>query len=402
MLINVWHDAREVVNEVNGWQVIENGELSYDSDEDGFWLKNMGMFPHGETIVFQIKGIMQYDYNYDDHFCADVSVSAEEYDYYAYAHCPELLEFESDYENEEWYKAKRGEKVTINYRIKNLLNIPIEDMSIWFDKGFSCNSDYDALEETFLIEVSENITRLAPGEEKELKVTFVVPDNMISSRFSFVCGVDAFDEDFDSFLTLNYSWIDFKIDGGTLNPFSDVQTGDWFYPYCMNVYENGFMTGLNETTFGATVGLSRAQFATILYRLEGEPETEGLGNPFPDVPSGQFYTDAAIWAANNGIITGYENGKFGPNDMITREQMATILYRFLINAWGWSDDEFEFNVDEVLGKFPDAANVSGFAKKGMAWAIDWEIITGDGGKINPQGTANRAHCATIISRFWGM
>lgn len=175
--------------------------------------------------------------------------------------------------------------------------------------------------------------------------------------------------------------------------FTDVTSNDWFKDYVGYVNEKGLMRGLNETTFGPAQLLSRAQFAVILHRMEGEPEVayEAI---FPDVPAtGVFFTEAAMWANANKIITGYDNGNFGPADNITREQMAVMMYRYA------KAEGFDTSKAADLTTFPDASSVSAFAKEAIAWAIGEGLITGDQGNINPQGNASRAVCATIITRF---
>ncbi|MEE1196569.1 MAG: S-layer homology domain-containing protein [Lachnospiraceae bacterium] len=178
-------------------------------------------------------------------------------------------------------------------------------------------------------------------------------------------------------------------------PYTDVLETDWYYPYVKDVYLKELMTGLDYTTFGPVQNLSRAQFAVILYRMEGSPETSYEAR-YPDVPEGTWYTNAVIWASENGIITGYtHNGYFGPADDITREQMATMLYRYA------KYKEYDINTLADLSSYPDHELVSEFAQNGMCWCVENGIIRGDGitGKLMPQGKTVRAVCATMISRF---
>ena len=168
---------------------------------------------------------------------------------------------------------------------------------------------------------------------------------------------------------------------------------NWYYDAAGFVYERGIMTGMNETEFGPSVKLSRAQFATILYRMEGEPETTYDSAVFPDVADGQFYTDPVMWAKSTGIISGYEDGRFGPADEITREQMAVMMYRYAVMRG------LNTSAEGDMGGFPDAGQISPFAEKEMKWAVGTGLIRGDGGNVNPQGIAERAQCATIIMRF---
>ncbi|MBU3874742.1 S-layer homology domain-containing protein [Faecalicatena sp. AGMB00832] len=176
-----------------------------------------------------------------------------------------------------------------------------------------------------------------------------------------------------------------------IGQFQDIN-GGWFYEYVKYVYDRGIMTGLNQTTFGPTAILSRGQFATILYRMAGQPNVS-YSNVFPDVPQGAFFTLPVLWAYNNGIITGYNNGYFGPPDLATREQIATLMYRYAKSLGYDTSAKGDINV------FPDTNKVSGFAKEAMVWAVGSGIIKGDQGKLNPQGRLSRAQCATIITRF---
>lgn len=177
-------------------------------------------------------------------------------------------------------------------------------------------------------------------------------------------------------------------------PYSDVSDSDWFFKAVAFAKHQNTLTGLTPDTFGPNETLSRAQFATILYRCSSSPET-GYRELFNDVSDGMFYSKAVIWAYDNGVITGYENGSFGPADPVTREQMATMLYRYA-KQLGINTN----NNGAKMNSFPDAASVSSFATDAMAWVIDKELITGDQGKINPQGLANRAQCAVIMMRFF--
>lgn len=178
-------------------------------------------------------------------------------------------------------------------------------------------------------------------------------------------------------------------------PYRDVSPNSWYYDYVYDVYEKGLMTGMNETTFAPDVTLSRAHFATILWRMVGSPEVP-YTEKFPDVPEGQFYTTAVMWASENGIITGYtDSGLFKPADQITREQIAAMLYRYA--------SFIGENVSNTasLTSFSDNSKVSEFAKVPMEWCVAEGIISGDGvtGELLPQGNTSRAVCATIISRF---
>lgn len=176
------------------------------------------------------------------------------------------------------------------------------------------------------------------------------------------------------------------------NRFSDVSSSEWYYEYVEYVYKQGIMTGYNSTTFGVSNELTRAEFAVIIYRLAGSPSVS-YASVYSDVGKDAFYSLAAVWCQKNGIITGYENGMFGPSDSITREQIATIMYRYA------KYKGYDTSQRGDLSGFPDAGSVSGFATEAVKWAAATSLITGDQGNINPQGAASRAHCATIVTRF---
>ena len=178
-------------------------------------------------------------------------------------------------------------------------------------------------------------------------------------------------------------------------PFVDVSEDDWFYDAVYYNYFAGTMTGLNEDHFGPAQSLARAQFAVILYRMNDTPEVD-YEAIFPDVEDDVWYTDAILWAADTGVVTGYtDTGKFGPADLINREQMAVMMYRYA-SYKGYESDE-----SADISGYADAGKVSAFAKDAMEWAVGNGIISGknEGTILDPQGNATRAECATIIMRF---
>lgn len=177
-------------------------------------------------------------------------------------------------------------------------------------------------------------------------------------------------------------------------PFTDVEEDDWYYSYVRGVYEKEWMTGMTDTTFAPAENLSRAQFATILYRMAGCPEVSGESG-FLDVKEGEFYTDAVTWAKNAGVITGYNDTCFGPDDDITREQIATLMYRYA----QYQGKEILPGAD--LDKFPDGDKVSEFAEEAMKWCVSTGLIQGNGldQTLAPQDKVARAVCATIILRY---
>lgn len=176
--------------------------------------------------------------------------------------------------------------------------------------------------------------------------------------------------------------------------FADVSQGSWYYEYVSYVYEHGYMTGMNESVFDPAGNLNRAQFVTILYRVAGNPEVDNATR-FPDVPEGQFYTDAVAWASSDeiGVVYGYDDGRFGPTDDITREQMAVMLRRYAALSYDVSDRG-------DLNSFSDGQSVSGFADEAMRWTIAAEIISGNSdGTLAPQGMTSRAAAAAMLQRF---
>lgn len=177
-------------------------------------------------------------------------------------------------------------------------------------------------------------------------------------------------------------------------PYSDVSEAAWFYDDAAYLYLYEMMTGLTKERFGPAELICRGQVATILYRYAGEPDVAYSGY-FPDVAEGQFYTDAVEWAAANSIITGYDDsGLFGPADPVTREQLATLLYRFA------SKQNYVTLTEGDLTSFPDGNMVSAFAAEAMSWSVGEGIIRGYGdGTLSPQNTAERAVCAAMIRRF---
>ena len=174
--------------------------------------------------------------------------------------------------------------------------------------------------------------------------------------------------------------------------YNDVVAGDWFAEAVNYVTLTGRMNGTGDG-FSPNSNLTRAQMATVLYRMAGEPEGT-IENPFSDVADGQWYTDAVVWAAETGITVGTSADTFNPNDNVTREQMATFLYRF---AEYESLDPIEVTGD--LSAFPDADEVAGFATEAMTWAVGQKIIAGVDGNLAPDGTATRAQVATVLMRY---
>lgn len=177
-------------------------------------------------------------------------------------------------------------------------------------------------------------------------------------------------------------------------PYIDVNQSDWFYEAVLVNYENHLMTGMQNTIFAPYESLSRAQFATILYRMDGTPEVS-FDSRFEDVTADAWYANAVLWAAQNGIVGGYQDGSFGPADNITREQMALMMHRYAQYLMLDTAPRAE------LSGFLDAVHMSSFAIEAMQWSVQSGIINGknNGTLLDPQGHTARAECAAIIYRF---
>lgn len=175
--------------------------------------------------------------------------------------------------------------------------------------------------------------------------------------------------------------------------YNDVTAGDWFTPDVIYVTLTGLMNGTGDG-FSPNNNINRAQLVTVLYRMAGQPEVTGE-NPFTDVPDGQWYTDAVLWAAENGITDGTSETTFSPNDALTREQMATFLYRFANFEAG---EPIEVTGD--LSGYTDADLVADYAVDAMTWAVGEGVISGIGNNtLAPDNTASRAQMATVLTRY---
>ena len=176
-------------------------------------------------------------------------------------------------------------------------------------------------------------------------------------------------------------------------PFSDVRIADWFYNDVKYVYEKGMMAGTAADVFAPNATTTRAMIVTILYRLEGSPAVTGT-SAFVDVPAGQWYTDAVNWAAANQIVKGTSATTFAPNDSITREQMAAILYRYA------QYKGYDVTKQADLSGYSDNGQVSAYAKDALAWANAAKLINGmTDTTLAPQGNATRAQVSAILHRF---
>lgn len=176
-------------------------------------------------------------------------------------------------------------------------------------------------------------------------------------------------------------------------PFLDIPAGAWYESAVRYVYEKHMMSGTGEAMFSPDLATTRAMIVTILYRLEGSPAASNAP-AFTDVTDGQWYSSAIAWAATNNIVGGYGGGLFGPNDTITREQMAAILHRYA------QYKGYDVTATADLSGYVDAGSVSTWAQGAMQWANGAGLITGNSATtLNPLGAATRAEVATILMRF---
>jgi enterochelin esterase-like enzyme len=174
--------------------------------------------------------------------------------------------------------------------------------------------------------------------------------------------------------------------------FTDVNADGWYASAVNYCYDKGLMSGVSETSFEPDTTVSRAMLVQVLYSLENSPAVDLVS--FTDVSDGQWYANAASWAFSNGIISGYTNGRFGPNNPVTREQVALILYQY-VTSKGYDNSK---SADTAA--FQDNGQISSWAADSVKWAVGSGLISGKGDNIlDPQGTATRAEIATILMNF---
>ena len=210
-------------------------------------------------------------------------------------------------------------------------------------------------------------------KQSDTRYTFTMPDSKVEVEVSFVKTGETVQEP------------------DTMT-FSDVKAGDWFYDAVLYTYENGLMSGTGAAAFSPNQTLTRAMVAQVLYSMEGAPA--GGTSTFTDVAAGTWYASAVNWAAANGVVSGYGDGTFGPNDNVTREQVAMILYSFA------KSKGYDVSEKASLSSFADMSSVSTYAQEAMSWAAGAGLISGMGNNtIVPQGSATRAQFAVMLMQF---
>ena len=175
--------------------------------------------------------------------------------------------------------------------------------------------------------------------------------------------------------------------------FSDVREDDWFVEDVAYAYQNEWMNGIGNRLFAPDAPATRGTIVTILYRLEKEPSAAGSLD-FTDVEAGAYYAKAVRWASDNHIMNGYGNGKFGPDDIVTREQLAVVLYRYA------QYKKYDTAARESLSAFVDQKEISSYAVSAMSWAKAQGLINGTSSNtLSPKGEAARAQVAAMLHRF---
>ena len=177
-------------------------------------------------------------------------------------------------------------------------------------------------------------------------------------------------------------------------PFTDVPSNSWYASAVKYAYTNKIISGYNDYTFAPSDKVTRGMFVTILYNMSGKPAIKSKASKFKDVKdSKKWYYKAVLWASENGIVSGYDNGNFGPNDNITREQLAVMLYKYA--RYKGKDVSKQGNITT----FGDYKKVSSWATKQVKWAVGTGVITGSNGNLNPKGNATRAETASMIYKY---
>ncbi len=213
-------------------------------------------------------------------------------------------------------------------------------------------------------------------------------------------GIQLIVEDVDDMVEKDIDNLVITSDLGTVTlevslPFVDVDADDWFYDSVQFAYQNDLMAGTSDTTFEPHLGTTRGMIVTILHRLDGMPEAS-VANKFDDVADGEYYSDAVAWGNEHGIILGYNSENFGPNDTITREQLAAILYRYAdFKAMDVTTGE-----NTNILSYDDSLDISAYAASALQWAIAEGLITGRSESIlAPTAGATRAEVSTVLMHF---
>ena len=224
-----------------------------------------------------------------------------------------------------------------------------------------------------LVVLDANGDEIELTQVSETRYTFTMPRGTVTIEAAFVEG----EEPGHACPSENYD---------------DLSTSAWYHKAVDYMLENGMMAGVSATQFDPEGTLDRAMLVQILWAMAGRPAA--VGSEFDDVAAGAWYHDAVVWAAGLGIVGGYGDGSFGPEDPITREQLALILYQFARTM------DYDLSATAGLSGYADAGSVSGWAEEALSWAVGAGLISGkDGGVLDPTGTATRAEVAVILMNF---
>lgn len=198
-------------------------------------------------------------------------------------------------------------------------------------------------------------------------------------------------------ITLYSKWTETNDNGSSSsndewkNPFIDVDETDWFYDAVRYADMNGLFGGVSETEFAPDMSITRGMMVTVLHRAENRPEAEAC--TFEDVSDDAYYAEAVAWAEANGIVKGFSDSEFRPDESISREQIAAIMHRYAAYK-DWNSGE-----DGDIGVFSDSGSISDWAVADMQWAVGAGLINGRGDTVDPLGSATRAETAAILQRF---
>jgi len=194
-------------------------------------------------------------------------------------------------------------------------------------------------------------------------------------------------------ITLYAKWTEAEKEPEWINPFTDVSDDDWFYEYVKEAEKSGFMNGTGNGRFDPDGSVTRAMFITVLYRLCGSPEADNTEN-FTDVNDTDWYSDAVKWGYANGIVKGISDTEYAPDIMISREQMAAMLYRYANYK-----DKDTTQGGMLIREFADFESITEYAVPAMTWCVNNGIINGTGKDLlEPQGTSTRAQASAVIVR----
>lgn len=271
---------------------------------------------------------------------------------------PEEPEDTGDWEDETYpVEAAKAEHGTVTVRPDEASEGTTVTVTVTPDEGYILDT----------LTVTDGSGRELTLTEKDGKYTFLMPDSEVTVTATFRMKEESTD-----------------------NPFADVAEDAWYADAVLYCYAHDYFKGTGEDTFEPGGQMTRAMFATVLWRIAGKPEAAG-DSPFTDVEAGKWYTQAIAWAAEKGILLGYGGGIFGTNDPVTREQIVTIFWRYLARPEAGDAD---------LSAFRDAEEISAWAKDAFRWAIGAGIIRGKGnGILDPLGTATRAEVAQIVMNY---